>query len=262
MDDLYKEDSQKKNIVTTKLEPREVYYLRLLLHGYSSLEVCDFFNVKEGTLNKYKKSMKAKLYCKTDTEAIVEAFSLNILNKYDFVDQLIKDQAIVYTDIIWNRIHEPTEDKNKGIFTLGEIILEFYKKCEIDLRAKSNIFFNLKEKNYIELKFKGFSNSYIAKELKLLVADIKILEKNIFQKLQTYEWFNGIRKVFDCGILNREDCISLNISTEVLDCAVRTLAFQSFPNLTNKEKQLKIYYQLVDFYNTLEYNCLLKIKIA
>ncbi|MDO5968916.1 LuxR C-terminal-related transcriptional regulator [Flavivirga aquimarina] len=264
MTDLYLENFCKKNVKQrTELTSKEIYYLRLISHGCQTSEICDFLNVKKKTLYVYTKRVKDKLKCKTNVDTIIKAFKLNILDKYDFVEESIKDQASIYADTVSNRINELTEDMgNNSINTLGMAVVEFYETCEMELQAKSKVFFNLKEKSYLELKFKGLPSSFIIEELKLSIDEVSALKKSIFQKLKTHEWFNSIKKGFNYGILNRQDYLSLDMYTEALDCASKIMAIKSFTNLTDKEKHLVVYHQLIDFYNVLEYNCLLKMKAS
>ncbi len=261
MIDLYTGNPQEKKSIRNKLTSREVYYLRLVLHGCRPVEICRFFNFEEEAGYSLEKKIKGKLNCKTVTSAIIKAFEINILDKYDFVDQLIKDRAVIYTDLISCKIEELTEEnENERVNVLGMTVLEFYKECEIELQKKCKVVFELEEKNYLELKYINTQAGYIAEKLNLSINEINVLEKNILQKLETCEWFIGIRKVFEYGVLSRQHYISLDIHKEALECVSRILMFQQFNNLSKIEKKFAIYRLIITFYNTIEYDCLLKLK--
>ncbi len=260
MVDLYMESPNKKSITETKLRTNEILYLRLVLHDYKPSEICHFINVREKNLIVHQKRLKEELKSETFTEAIINAFKLNIIDKYDFVDPIVKDQGLIYAKTIYSRINGLTENMNTSINALAIVILEFYNTCEIEFFAKNEKEFNPIEKEYLKLKFKGLEFNKIAKSLKLASKDIKGLEKTLFQKLEIYEWFNGFKKIFESGILNRKDFLTIDIYKEALESASKMITLHSFANLSDKEKQLAIYHQLIIFYNLLEYDCLFKMK--
>ncbi|MFI1770604.1 LuxR C-terminal-related transcriptional regulator [Thalassobellus citreus] len=227
-----------------KLTDRELYFLRLIAHNCSILEISDFLNVKEQTTYKYDLRLQRKLKCKTLTSTIVKCFKLNILNRYDFVNDKVKNIAINYTELIFNRMDELMY--NNDINTLGDFIFEFYNKSEMFLQLNNNVTFNLLEKKHLELKFKGISFDDTLKE-------------DLFKKLESNDWFNCIRKTFEYGILDRNNYLSINIKNEALSCALEMIKYQYLDNFTKKEKKLAVYNEIIKFYNTIEYDCLLKI---
>ncbi len=258
MIDLYSENIQKRAITKHILKLNEIYYLRLILHEFSHIQICDFLNLNPHTYNIYKKRIKRKLGCKTFTRAIIEAFRLNILDKYDFINPLIKNQAIIYTDTIFKIVNAQKTYGSKEITNIRDIIIEFNDSCEKVLLTKSGISLTQEETHYLKNKFENINSKL---SMVLLPEKKVFLESQIFQKLQTRIWFNAYRKVFNYGILKRLEYAYLNISIEALMCTSKILSLQSqtsFDSLIDKEKKSMIYFQLINFRNIIEYTCLLK----
>lgn len=262
MVDLFIDSPNKTNMIRTKLRPNETHYLRLVLHGYKANDIRHFIDVREKVLSLYKKRIAEKLNCKTFGDAIIEAFKINILDKYDYVNSIVKDQALIYAEIVCNRINGLGENMNTSINALAIVILEFYNTCEVQLSIKNGKMFSSVEKKYLELCFNGYERNSIINILKLSPQNLTRLEKAIFKKLDTSEWFNCYKKVFELTILNRKDYITIDPYKEAIESASKMITMHSFSSLSDGEKQLAIYHQLIIYYNLLEYDCLLKMKIS
>lgn len=83
-----------------KLSSLELLTLRLLTHDYSEKQIIDFLDLTESSYNSTIKRIKNTLITVSMFDAQLKAFDSGMLKKEDYLPQLVKDEALVYSKII------------------------------------------------------------------------------------------------------------------------------------------------------------------
>ncbi|WP_335973301.1 hypothetical protein [Gaetbulibacter jejuensis] len=236
------------------LNTTEVYVLRLILHGYSNFEIIDFLEIELDRLFKTIDSIKFKMGCTSWYRVIIKSFQLEVIKQEDFIDEIVKQQALIFSEKIATNIFVQ-KVSNKDV---KKQIIEFYHHCNSVLKHNNKENFSVDEREYLKLKFKGLSNDNISGKLQLGNDKIDLVREGLFLKLKANDWYNNFKKAFQLEILNKEDYLSLDIELEAIDIAVNIISAFSLKNLSEKEKQLMVYDELLRMYTTIEFNYLSK----
>ena len=257
INDYKKNDYYQKDIV---LHSDELLYLRLYVHGLNNKQISNFLEINSSEAYLIRARLKLKYGANNWLAIICRAFEHNHLKKIDFVDDAVKNQATLRTEIIFNHYIKRTGNYSNAI--LKQKILEYYYLCENILRKKPNLKNKVTE---LEIKFieglpynSGLSDPEILNKLNFKnPKELSIFKRTIFKKFNTENWVTvykiSLRENLICGATNYYNKI---VDQEVEECtnkiaAIRNLRLQSY------EKKLAIYTELLRFYTNVEFNCLL-----
>ncbi|TGV04480.1 hypothetical protein [Flavivirga rizhaonensis] len=121
-----------------RLTNEETYYLRLLVHNFDDDHILNFLKIDKERLNYIKRRLRFKFETKNWVTIIEKAFELEILNKQDFVDPVIKKIALRYTSKIVNDFKNSSNKYNLD----KRLLLDFDESCNALLSEATKI--NLK----------------------------------------------------------------------------------------------------------------------
>lgn len=244
------------------LTKKEICFLKLMMHDMPPLEISDFMEISLERLFYFRRSVMLKLGCNTWHSTILKAFKLKILKKEDYTPNIVKEVAVKYAQVILSEflVGKIMEIDNFKLHKKLELsIVKFYRESEKELSNAKTEVFSEKEKRLLELKYEGLSSSLIEKELDLKSSEFEDIGYMVFLKLKVESWFNSFKKAFQFQLIDKQKFMHkrLIMEVEILECAAKIITMMTFNNLTIKEKELVIYTELVNFYNTIEYDYLL-----
>lgn len=253
MKNVYKQKEEEINFNREiALNEKEVYLLRLFLHGYQTFEITDFLEIHIDQYFHMINSIKSKLRCITWYQVIIKSFKNGSLKQEDFIDDIVKNEAVFYSELLI----EPSSKPEIELDYISKLVIEFITKCDNKLRFNNKENFSSSELDYLDLKFKGFEEDIIKKRLDRSLKEIETLEENIFYKLNTNNWFNALKKAFHLEIVPKHNILDLHIDVEATNTASNIVSLFSFKNMSIKEKQLAVYHELLRYYATIEFKFL------
>ena len=191
-------------------------------------------------------------------QAIIRGFELGILKKEDYIDSIIKEEALIYSEKILKNVNNETYSKED----YAGILMLFLSSCDCSMAKTLKKKYTRVEKKYLTLKFKGITDKDINRVLKLSSEDGNNLRKCIFSKLKVNDWFNSFKKAFQLKIIKKESYLTIsNLETETNKTALNILLINSDKKAAIKEKQLLIYQELLQLYGTIEFKYLSKSSL-
>lgn len=235
----------------------ELFYLRLYAHGVKRNEICDFLEVCGKRLTYMKQNIAVKCKSKNWLKIMAYAFNNGLLNKKDFVEDLVKDQASFYAkDIFINHVSK----LNKSINThaLKSKIIEFCSVSESLLSNEYDTFsennkLTLLEKKYLNLKYQYLINSkgknYF---MDFSPQDEQRLRRAIFKKLMGCNWFNVFKKAIQFNLIDQVNSSSLSFDYYLRLCVSDIIESRNIEHLTSTDRELLIYGKLLELYSNLE----------
>jgi DNA-binding CsgD family transcriptional regulator len=242
------------------LSNNELYCLRLMLHEHSIFEIADFLETDISNVFVIRDSVIRKLNSETWYSTIIKAFQYNFLSRYDFVNPIVKQEAILFSHLLIEKIFGAT-NASKSVNYLRDAVTEFFNTCQAKLLAENKEHFSLNEKRYLELKFKGLTNDFIDKELKLKKGKTETISKDLFAKLQVNELFNSFKKAFHLELIPKDEDFVIYTEVEAIETASRIASLTSYTKNTIKEKELIIYHELIGYYTKVEFKFLRQAKL-
>lgn len=234
------------------LNNQEVYLLRLVIHDYKTFEIIDFLEIQIDHYFHMINSIKSKLKCNTWYQVIIKSFKNGTLKQEDFIDDIVKNEAVLYSELLANHLIKSGAD----LTHIAKLVKEFLVKCDIKLRDNNKENFSKSEQDYLDLKFKGKGEESIKKRLKMGSKEIETIQESVLDKLSSNNWFNAFKKAFHLEIVSKYDKLDLHIDIESTNTASNMISFYSFKNMSMKEKQLAVYHELLRYYTIIEYKFL------
>lgn len=239
----------------------ELFYLRLYTHGFSDNKISVFLEIEKRIVNAIKQQLQKKYNTEIWEVIIKKAFHSGILKKSDFIDQIIKEEALTCAKHIFNDNIKVSQIK---ITTLKLYIKDYYNSCEKRLlkvyKAKPQKDKLTKyELRFINLTFKNTDKDVIAYELNVFISSLETIKNTVFAKMQVCNWFNAFKYAYQFGLLDK-DALSAN-SKIFMDIYARKikLTFER-KTLGELEKKLMVYNLLLDLYASVEFENLLNIE--
>lgn len=234
------------------LTKKEIYFLRLVLHNYATFEILDFLEIEIDHYFFMITSIKSKLKCESWYQAILKSFKNNILKHEDYIDDIIKEEAERYSAII---INKQDYSINKEL-VIESLIIEYSRDSSNKLKVNQTDKLNQDEEELIWLKYKGFKEGEILVKLNKNSSYLYSTEENVFSKLNVNNWFNTFKKAHLLETLIDEDNPKISISAEIKSTASKIISFFFLKNITDKEKQLMVYHELLNYYAKIQFNFL------
>lgn len=246
---------------TLKIKPIDVlnyldlFYLRLYAHGIKRQEICGFLEVDGKRLSYMKRYIMFKCRINNWLKIMEYAFNIGVLQKKDYVEQVIKEQAYKYAnDIFRNQIG----NKKKSISTsnINSKVVEFFYVCNSLLCNEYNKYPNEDkltsiEKKYLNLKYSHFNVK--SNLLQFSKNKEQLLRKSIFKKLKSHNWFNVFRKALQYNLIIQSNNSYLSFDNYLRLCVHSIVECHNTKDLSSSEKELLIYESLLDLYSNFEF---------
>ncbi len=244
------------NIITTK----EKLYLRTITHNFNDKQIACFFDSNIKLIQDLRTSIERKFNTKDWGLIIKKAFKTKLLEKYDFVDDIVIKHALRFTNDIVN-MHEIYSFSNKNLEKdlLYKILLKFHKACYFPIFNKEKRKL-IKTLNPQEL---AFLNSRYEGRLQITDSELNQtydeLTKSVFKKLSVNNWHNAFRIGLILKLIDKEILIEQHIKTNAETCVLKIMILIGDDKKKTKKKEMKhiIFMSLVSFYNNIEYHFLL-----
>ena len=243
---------------TVSLNANEVYIVRLVSHGLTTVQITDFLAITTDQYLNYIKSIKLKLECESWFRAVLKSFKLGILKHEDFIDELVKVKALNYSFKLLKIVNE--QKQTLEFVTLA--IISFFEDSEKVFLELNTMEFLSQEINYLQLKFKGFDHIEMSKSFNFSESESFDFQERLFRKLEVNDWYNAFKKAFKLKIIDIDTNLNTNHFNEAGKVATNILAISLFKSLTEKEKQLMIYNELLKYYALVEFSCLSHVQLV
>lgn len=235
----------------------ELFYLRLFTHGLNPKEISEFLEIDQSKVYHIKKSIVTKFCTNNWVKIVAQSLKNNMLQKLDYLEPVVKEQALQYTQIIYKDFLIP-EDADQQQSKLRQCVLNFY--LATNSKLKHNYFkkdetekLNAKELAYLTFCYADTKKDIIKKELNLHKKDdLKKLRRDIFKKLETNNWFNTFKKAIQYSLIDTSIGSDFSINKELTNSTNNILRLRHLKRLSNPEKKLSIYNELLELFSTIE----------
>lgn len=253
-----KDISNKSDLVYTKivsLNSDEVYIVRLVLHGLTTNQIIDFLDISIDHYLNYINSIKTKLNCDTWFKSVIKCFDLGILKHEDFIDDLVKANALRYSE----KLLDINIIQKQSLETITLTVVSFLEAANTALFKLNEEKFSIDEINYLKLKFGGMCNVKISKNFNFSNQQMIGFQEALFLKLAVNDWYNAFKKAFQLQIIQLDSKGITNQYKEAQNSAAYILAIFYSKSLSEKEKQLMCYNELLKAYALIEFSCLAQV---
>ncbi len=240
------------------LNSYELFYLRLFTHGLNPKEISEFLEIEKSKVYQIKKSIAAKFGTNNWVKIVAQSLKSKILQQLDYLEPEVKEQALQYTQIIYECFLIPLDDVNHIQTKLRQCILNFYLTTNSKLKY---YYFNkdiahkltAKELMYLRLSYSKSKEEDVIKKINLPEEDnLKNLKRSIFRKLETNNWFNTFKKALQYNLIGSSNCLSVSLNTELTNSTNNILRLRHLKRLSNPEKKLSVYNELLELFSSVE----------
>ena len=249
-----------------RLSSDELTFLKLFVHGYNNSDFLRYFSLDEEVIAERIMSIQCKFRVKNWQTIIKKAFHEKILKPADFTERSIKELSSKFAIRIFNEHQSKTDFDFES---LKETLMDFIYNCNHELAFNRSIEdfeqktlslkLKLKERKLIELVYIGiWDERKIAKLLLVPIKKVSVMKQNILYVLSANSWYNAIRKAFQLNILSKQKYASVDLKQEMEMRCQLIIGILTEQNSKEIKAKLKIYDELLDFYNVYEYSCLLR----
>lgn len=236
----------------------ELFYLRLHAHGLTNKEISEFLELDQSKVNQIKQSLFVKYRTKKWMKIIKSAFKQELLQKLDYVEPVVKKQALVFTQLIYEEFILP-EKLDEAKEMLYERIISFYNNCNDELidyyqSTDKSEKLNKDEIDFLTLTFLNSNAARLTKKLGLTndQSEFKKFQHSIFNKLNVNNWFNAFKKAIAFNLIDDTVFSNVSVNAEVFNSVFKILRIKNLNRLENGEKKLSVYNELLELYSTLE----------
>ena len=224
--------------------------------GFSQLDIQNLLDIDEIEYDK----IIADLYLKYKTT-----------NMYDTIDSAVKSGQLQRYDLVKEEVKKIAINYSKSLFENFNTLLYFKRESIISNKVFPNF---LKDVNKLFIENAtfneiiplcssdtSFGNYNIIDILKRknrttpFLKESKIIKKKLKTKYNTNNYFNAVRRVFELNhvdkllVCNDYDFIAKRMQKDSLEKMESIFIIDKY---SKKEKQLCIYFDLVNYYNNLE----------
>lgn len=193
---------EKKTLTTS-----EIYYIRMLLFGFSSEKIIDFFDSSKFHVSSLHNSIEDKYETSDWSEIIRQCFEKGYLHYSDYkskasslkIADFVNENLVKYTDKEMN--------KQNFFFVLKKDIHKLFRLIYIDSRLKyfydnSSNKLTAEEETLIRNRFNKIKKiNFESKDNNVLVkADL--IDRVVFNKIKLYNWLSVYRYAYQGGFLS------------------------------------------------------------
>ncbi len=243
------------------LSKTEMYFLQLLVHNCNYSAISEFLELPKGDLMMLYNRILIKTN-KENTYNLIECvFKYSMLKRYDYIDDLIKQEASLTATEIFDHanseVYELDVDYfkamiNKFIANSESRLLRKYAKLKLANKISA------KEIGLINQKHQEFCHGDIKENLILFKNRPQTIEDIIQNKLNANCWYSALRIAFQMQLLYREDFNPIDTEIQVLKTSnkineIKQLKGEDF---FKNEKVYLIYMTLLEFYQGIEHKTL------
>jgi len=239
------------------LNSMELFYLRLFTHGLNSKAISEFLEIDQSKAYQIKKSIVRKFNTNNWVMIIAQSFKNKMLQQQDYLEPVVKAQALSYTQTIYKDLFCVNEVDQLQT-RLRQCILNFYLTTNSKLKHyyfKKHTADKLttKELKYLNYSYTDIKTEKILVELSLSNEDdLKRLKRSIFKKLDTNNWFNTFKKAIQYNLIDSLNNSESSLNALLTSSTNNVLRLRSLTRLSNPEKKLSIYNQLLELFSTIE----------
>lgn len=242
---------------TPILNSYELFYLRLFTHGFNPKEVSEFLEINQSKVYQIKKSIVTKFDTNNWVKIVAQSLKNKILRQLDYLEPVVKEQALRYTQTIYEGFLIP-HDVDRIQTKLRQCILNFYLTTNSKLK---HYYFNknsvdkltTKELLYLRLSYSNTHTKEVLKQLNLSKTDnLKRLRRNIFKKLDTNNWFNTFKKAIQYNLIDSSNNSGVSLNSELTNSTNNILRLRYLKRLSNPEIKLYVYNELLELFSTVE----------
>lgn len=254
---------QKKTDYLTKtpiLNCLELLYLRLYIHDFKTKEISNFLELELTTVQKLRSAIVFRYKETNWVKLICRAFKNNTLQKTDYVRPIVKELALINTQIIYEN-YVLTKPKVISYLDLKNHLLEFYSSCEMKLCEQyddkpedeklDHIEREFLKRKWEKVDYKIFDHQVSTKYYN---AKQNLFKNTVFNKLEVNNWFNAYKKSFELKILDLPSNHLTCLDNHIKNCSNRISKLKHAKSLLAKEKKLSIYNELVELYANIEFS--------
>ncbi|WP_308990385.1 hypothetical protein QLS71_002735 [Mariniflexile litorale] len=241
-----------------KLDFLESAVLKTLVLDYSEPDIQKLLEIDH---EKYHLII-SNLFFKYNTydlfQTILFAIANGHINRYDLVKDEIKNLALSHSQYIYDNLKILDLLKIKSSNDLDGLLNEFIIKSQgIFIKkdcSKISFVLSLEEIEYCKHRVFHSLRCDLSEFDESILTNFKI-EKALIRRLKVNNFFNVIRRVFELQLIEKDifvpeyEDLQKAIKEEV---KINIISNYQALDMTDKEKRLSIYFNLINYYNELE----------
>ena len=239
----------------------EVYYIRMILFGFSKFQKAFFFESDFCYLFKMKQDIETKFKTKNWSEIIKYALDNDLINICDYTSEIAKslierfvtEKEPKYFDSFKNGVNNYFALKNE-IKCIYEDIRFKYKVEYIEKDFKARL--TQDERKLIAYKYANVDEGLIQSELNCDKKKLKKYEHNIFDKLILYNWFTVFRYFYQIDLIESSSNVIEKNMTKVVDNLQKVLK----SDLSLRFKKVSMYREILIGITVIEFESILNKK--
>lgn len=250
----YKESSLSKN---------ELYFLRLALFGYSEEQMMDFFNADMSYLRYLKRNIETVFFTESWDVIINMSMRLNCFDLVDYSNPMLRSKALEFINKDISTYLENSMHKGTLRAKIKDETKKMYRRLNVEYRLK--YFYDAAEKKLndndvkiIQMKYNGYTDKRIVENLGRSLEEFENIIKDLFDKVEAYNWFAVFRLTSKYGILNtrvKKVEENINQTTNLITNILKSEA-------SVEEKKTRIYKAIIKMVTFFEFGVALRSKAS
>jgi hypothetical protein len=194
-------------------------------------------------------------------QVLFEAFKQEDLNHFDYIEELVKEEALKFT----NKIFIKTITSSPSPFwpqnSVRKLILDFGNSCR--KRFLYEVFWQPRlhsdQKAFLNYHFVGKSKAWIMNTMKLSHKAYLSLENQILEQFKVNWIYNAVKKGLQYGVIEDDFNYIVGRQANILNNAIESISSPTILNLgSNRLHKLYIYESLLKYYALTENYILFK----
>lgn len=237
-----------------KLNFTQCAILKMSAIGHSEIEIQKLLEINQTTYDKNFNELFEKY--KTNNLFIIINLLLynNQLSRYDFVKDNVKKISIKYSKSIFENIKSISYFNNKRTITskiLSHYIIDIHKSFINEASYNELVPLQIEDIEYLKLNLKNHQNL----KQNFIMDELNSTQKNLITKFKANNYFNATRRVFELNLVNKS---IFNTEYDSYNKKLQISTSQKIESIfyidkyNEKERQLCIYFDLINYYNKLE----------
>ena len=248
--------SQSRLDLTHTLTNDELYYLRMIMFGFSREQKINFFNSDESHLSQIKHGIEFKFNTQNWSVIINYVLGGGFIKLTDYKNEVLEKFVLS-----WVRRKISTWGFDNDVNNFFVLKKELKKLNEdIEFNYKNNYFYTHfqriteQEFSYISLKYLEVGNEIIASKLKVNVRRLELIRLRLFDKLKQQTWLSVFRCFYQYGYLDKDFTLIEKNFDEI--AGKINLILKS--NMRTQYKILSIYEEVLIGFISIEFKAILK----
>lgn len=259
---MNKEVSHTSGILRKKpLSHVQRVYLRLVLHNYADKEIAQFLEMSLGKALRIKLSILNKFGTDDLRQVLFETFKQEVLNHSDFMEELVKEEALKFTNKIFLKTIMSSPSPFWPQNSVRKLILDFNNSCKERFLNEASSLPRLKSSQikFLQYYFNGKGETWIMETMKLSHKSYLSLERQILDFFSVNCMYNAVRKGLQYGIIKDDSNYIVGKQAHILNKAIESISSLRNLNLgSNQLHKLHIFESLLEYYGLSENYLLFK----